>query len=184
MNMKINKLSSILLMTILALPLTAGSLLAGDRSDSRKSWSGNDSRRHGHGHDGRYSHGHGSAGHSWKHASNWRSGHWKHGHHHGHSGWWWVVGGLWHLYPRAVYPYPDPYYQPQVVVQQVSIPPQVVHTVQTPLPSQVAQDSPTYLSDTGQTCREFQTTITIDGLKYPGRGVACQQADGSWQMAR
>ena len=46
----------------------------------------------------------------------WRGGHWTHGYHDGHLGWWWVVAGLWYFYPQRVYPYPDPYSPPPVVV--------------------------------------------------------------------
>jgi hypothetical protein len=49
----------------------------------------------------------------------WRTGFWHHSFHDGRWGWWWVVGGLWYFYPRAVYPYPDPYTPPVVVVQQI-----------------------------------------------------------------
>jgi len=39
----------------------------------------------------------------------WRSGRWFHGPHYDRFGWWWVVGGVWYLYPAPIYPYPDPY---------------------------------------------------------------------------
>ena len=42
----------------------------------------------------------------------WRGGHWYHGWHDGRAGWWWLVGPSWYYYPRAVYPYPDPYVPP------------------------------------------------------------------------
>jgi hypothetical protein len=48
----------------------------------------------------------------------WRSGHWNHGYHDGRLGWWWVVSDLWYFYPQLVYPYPDPYTPPPVVVVQ------------------------------------------------------------------
>lgn len=60
----------------------------------------------------------------------WRGGSWHHGHHHGHYGWWWVVGGLWYFYPRPVYPYPDPYTPPVVVIERQASPPE-------PAPAQV-----------------------------------------------
>ncbi len=54
----------------------------------------------------------------------WRGGYWHHGHHGGRYGWWWVVGGIWYFYTEPVYPYPDPYRPPVVVVQpQFSAPP-------------------------------------------------------------
>jgi hypothetical protein len=47
----------------------------------------------------------------------WRSGGWRHGRHEGRLGWWWVVGGMWYLYPWPVYPYPDPYLPPYIATQ-------------------------------------------------------------------
>ena len=47
----------------------------------------------------------------------WRSGRWYHGHHDGRVGWWWIVGTLWYFYPRPIYPSPDPYLPPTVIVQ-------------------------------------------------------------------
>lgn len=44
----------------------------------------------------------------------WRGGHWYHGWHEGHLGWWWQVGPVWYSYPQPVYPYPDPYVPPYV----------------------------------------------------------------------
>lgn len=46
----------------------------------------------------------------------WRRGHWVHGWHDNDWGWWWVLAGSWYFYPRPVYPYPEPYYVPPVVV--------------------------------------------------------------------
>lgn len=34
-------------------------------------------------------------------------------------GWWWIVGPSWYFYPAPVYPFPDPYTPPTVVVQTV-----------------------------------------------------------------
>ena len=31
-------------------------------------------------------------------------------------------------------------------------------------------------------CREFQTTIVVDGQPQNAHGTACQQPDGSWQV--
>jgi hypothetical protein len=45
----------------------------------------------------------------------WRGGHWFRGRHDGRVGWWWVVGPSWYYYPRAIYPYPDPYVPPFAV---------------------------------------------------------------------
>jgi hypothetical protein len=53
----------------------------------------------------------------------WRRGYWHQGWHDGRRGWWWVAGGLWYYYPAPVYPYPDPYRPPVVIVQNPSAPP-------------------------------------------------------------
>jgi len=39
----------------------------------------------------------------------WHTGHWIHGPHAGHGGWWWVLGSSWYPYATPVYPYPNPY---------------------------------------------------------------------------
>ncbi len=62
----------------------------------------------------------------------WRSGTWRHGRHAGRSGWWWVIGGSWYFYPRPVYPYPDPFRPPGVVVE--TLPPPIVVQVPNPQP--------------------------------------------------
>ena len=49
----------------------------------------------------------------------WREGNWFHGFHEGRNGWWWIVSGLWYFYPTPIYPYPDPYTPPTVIVQPV-----------------------------------------------------------------
>jgi hypothetical protein len=51
----------------------------------------------------------------------WRGGSWHHGHHHGRFGWWWIVGPSWYFYSGPVYPYPNPYVPPVVVVSQTVI---------------------------------------------------------------
>jgi hypothetical protein len=51
------------------------------------------------------------------HLSIWRGGNWYHGRHEGRLGWWWIAAGMWYFYPQPVYPYPDPYIPPVVLVQ-------------------------------------------------------------------
>lgn len=53
----------------------------------------------------------------------WQGGYWHHGPHGGRLGWWWVVGGAWYFYPQPIYPYPDPYVPPAVVVPAPSVQP-------------------------------------------------------------
>jgi len=42
----------------------------------------------------------------------------------------------------------------------------------------------TYKSADGQNCREFETTIYVDGKQETGTGQACRRADGTWQIVR
>jgi hypothetical protein len=49
----------------------------------------------------------------------WRSGHWIHDFRGGRESWWWVAGGLWYVYPAPLYPYPDPYTPPGVIIDVV-----------------------------------------------------------------
>ena len=37
-------------------------------------------------------------------------------------------------------------------------------------------------TQTGATCREYQTTVMVDGKQEESFGTACQQADGSWKV--
>jgi surface antigen len=37
-------------------------------------------------------------------------------------------------------------------------------------------------ASTGQTCREYRTTATIDGKPQEIHGTACLQPDGTWQF--
>lgn len=52
-----------------------------------------------------------------RHYPVWRSGIWRHERHDGRFGWWWVVAGTWYFYPAPIYPYPDPYIPPYIVVR-------------------------------------------------------------------
>ncbi len=40
----------------------------------------------------------------------------------------------------------------------------------------------TYRGEAGQDCREFETTIYVDGKQETGRGKACRQSDGTWKI--
>lgn len=65
----------------------------------------------------------------------WRGGRWYHGYHDGRNAWWWFAGGVWYAYSSPIYPYPDPY-QPPVVMVQTPQPP--VYVEQAPTPVQTA----------------------------------------------
>lgn len=43
---------------------------------------------------------------------------------------------------------------------------------------------PAVQADSGQYCREYQQTITVDGRTEQAYGRACRQADGSWKIVR
>jgi len=40
----------------------------------------------------------------------------------------------------------------------------------------------TYQTANGTYCREYQTTVLIDGKQERATGTACRQADGSWRV--
>lgn len=40
----------------------------------------------------------------------------------------------------------------------------------------------TYNRSSGQTCREYTTTVVIQGKRETAHGNACRQSDGSWQI--
>ncbi|HLA75211.1 MAG TPA: RT0821/Lpp0805 family surface protein [Gammaproteobacteria bacterium] len=40
----------------------------------------------------------------------------------------------------------------------------------------------TYTSTAGQTCREYDTTVKIDGKNQKAHGTACRQSDGTWKI--
>jgi len=69
------------------------------------------------------------------HLAVWREGYWRHGRHEGRLGWWWIAAGAWYFYPEPIYPYPDPYVPPVVVVQPAPTP-QVAPTAPPPAQSQ------------------------------------------------
>lgn len=90
----------------------------------------------------------------------WRSGAWRHGSHGGRVGWWWVIGGMWYFYPQPVYPYPDPYRPPLVVVEPA--PPPVV--VQVAPPVQVVPQAP---APAAQPAAQFWYYCEAAGGYYP-----------------
>jgi hypothetical protein len=46
----------------------------------------------------------------------WHGGRWFHGPHGGRDSWWWIVDGDWYAYSAPIYPYPDPFVPPDVIV--------------------------------------------------------------------
>jgi hypothetical protein len=84
--------------TLAALTLGSAVLAQRDRHAPPPRWHGDISRFHEH---------------DWH---LWRDGHWEHARRDGRTGWWWVVGGAWYFYPAPVYPYPNPWEPPAVIV--------------------------------------------------------------------
>ncbi|MBT4889551.1 MAG: glycine zipper 2TM domain-containing protein [Rhodospirillales bacterium] len=39
-----------------------------------------------------------------------------------------------------------------------------------------------YINDDGEDCRDFESTITVDGKTEVAHGRACRQPDGSWKV--
>jgi surface antigen len=39
-------------------------------------------------------------------------------------------------------------------------------------------------TNTGQYCRQFRTTVTVDGRLEEATGTACRQSDGTWQIVQ
>jgi hypothetical protein len=79
--------------------------------------------------------------------------------------------------PSYYYPYYAPYYYPPAYYPPplVYAPAPAYGTVQ-PLPP------PGYPNSSAPNCREYQTTIQVDGQAQPIHGTACQQPDGTWRM--
>ena len=40
----------------------------------------------------------------------------------------------------------------------------------------------TFQNPQGQYCREYQTTVVIDGRPQSGHGTACREPDGTWRL--
>ena len=86
-----------------------------------------------------------------------------HHHHQGYPGW-----------GRPVYVVPPPvYYAPPPVY---AMPPAVAFAVP------AVPTSPEFVDRAGRTCREYQSTITVGGMRPPSYGTACLMADGSWRI--
>jgi hypothetical protein len=66
------------------------------------------------------------------------------------------------------YPYPGYYDYPSPTVLRVESPTEI--WISKPVPGT-------------DNCREYQTTIVVDGKAQPAHGTACRQADGAWRIA-
>lgn len=118
----------------------------------------------------------------------WRSGNWVRAEREGHEGWWWVVGQVWYLYPLRVFPYPDPYQEPILIVQPENVLPSFGETpekethIQPPPPLETEPSAPAFTDKEGRTCREYQSAGQIAGETHQVHGTACLQPDGTWHV--
>lgn len=71
------------------------------------------------------------------------------------------------------------HHTPPVVYQSVTVVP--IPISYQPAPMLANQASASYLSN-GQTCREYQTEIVINGRAEQVYGTACLQSDGAWRI--
>jgi len=87
--------------------------------------------------------------------------------------------------PVVVYEAPPPavVYQPPVVYPPLVVypPPAVVYQPAPGAGLSATPASPIYTARNGQSCREYQTTVMVDGVQQPAHGTACRQPDGSWR---
>lgn len=90
--------------------------------------------------------------------SHWRGGAWNHGYYGGRLGWWWVVGGYPYFYQQPVYPYPEQYQPPVVMVEpqsQVVVAPQAMDPAMAP--QGALQGAPQPAPQTWHFCDASQT---------------------------
>ena len=78
--------------------------------------------------------------------------------------------------PNVIFLSPPVYYAP---------PPRVIY--QAPVyaePESIRANpvGPTYRDSSGQTCREYQTTVNVGGRLRDAYGTACLQPDGDWRV--
>lgn len=95
------------------------------------------------------------------------------------------VYGSYHAYPPYYYR-PRYYYYPPPYYYYPPPPPPVVYVpVPQPPPPQAAPAATPAVPPASQTnCKDYQSTITIDGRPQRVTGTACLQADGTWRIIR
>jgi hypothetical protein len=106
-----------------------------------------------------------------------RNGH--HGHHHGSDAFF-SFGFSSAPYYYDPYPYGSGYAYPPAY----AYPPDYGYGGYDQPYEPMPYDSGSYSggSDNGPYCREFQTTVVIDGQPQSAHGTACQQPDGTWAV--
>jgi hypothetical protein len=84
------------------------------------------------------------------------------------------------LGPPAYYPPPPVYYAPPPAYYYPPPPAYYYPPPQAYAPPSAVGDE----SGQDQTCREYQSTTTIDGRPQASYGTACLQPDGTWHIVR
>lgn len=88
-----------------------------------------------------------------------------------------------HAYHHWSYgPYTAVHHNPPVVYESVTVVPEPEPIYYKPTPLLANPSSPSYLNSKGQTCREYQSDVTIGGRVQPTYGTACLQSDGAWRI--
>ncbi len=83
---------------------------------------------------------------------------------------------------------PYPYYADPYAYPDYSYPPPAVYApppaVYAPPPAAVSATpvSPAYQAPNGQTCRQYQRTVSISGAPQQVTGTACMDPDGTWRI--
>jgi hypothetical protein len=85
------------------------------------------------------------------------------------------------VYAAPAYVSPPVVYAPPASSTVIVTPQQPV-VATAPAPVQAAQPSSTFTNDAGQTCREYQSTITVGNQQQQAYGTACLQPDGTWRV--
>ena len=90
-----------------------------------------------------------------------------------------------HFQPRHrhVYVYGPPVvFVPPPAVVYGPPPPPVVYAPQPGTFATVTPTSEPYRTADGRYCREYQSTVMVNGRPQPSYGMACQMPDGTWHI--
>jgi hypothetical protein len=85
--------------------------------------------------------------------------------------------------PGYYYAPPPVYVTPPPVVYEYAPAPTYAAPVQpSSAPLRADPASPVYKSQDGRYCREYQSTVMVDGQSQQTHGTACQEQDGTWRV--
>ena len=91
-----------------------------------------------------------------------------------------------HFHPRHQHYYvwgpPVVFAVPPPVVYGAPPPPPVVYAPPPGAPMSVTPTSEPYRTADGRYCREYQSTVMVNGQPQPSYGMACQMPDGTWHI--